>query len=363
MVNLGVAPTITRFVAVYRDEVELSQAKSVVQAGLAWALLGGGLAGGALALGSDWLANNWLKNMGSQDSVKYALVVASMLLLLAQVEFTYKAAIKGFELFGLVARLELVSKSALVLTFILVAYLGMGLSGILSAMLIFSVINCLIYGLTLSELLGRGIWLPMVSKTMTTEIRSFAGWNWMQILSSVFFSQFDRFLIGAVMGANSLAVYSVCLQIAQQIHALPAALFSVILPIFSRRKSNSRSNLKIILYGVVVSLSLAIPIILFSDLILELWMGNNFSNENKILLMMLAGSYLLLSINVVPHFLNLVSGNAKFISLLNMFGGIVSILSAVSLIDEYGFIGLMFGKLTYGLILTIGNIGLGQKKI
>jgi O-antigen/teichoic acid export membrane protein len=363
VVNLGVAPTTTRFVAVYRDEVWLSQVKSLIQAGLAWALLGGGLAGGALALGSGWLANNWLKNMGSQDSVKYALVVASMLLLLAQVEFTYKAAIKGFELFGLVARLELVSKSALVLTFILVAYLGMGLSGILSAMLIFSVINCLIYGLTLSELLGRGIWLPMVSKTMTTEIRSFAGWNWMQILSSVFFSQFDRFLIGAVMGANSLAVYSVCLQIAQQIHALPAALFSVILPIFSRRKSNSRSNLKIILYGVVVSLSLAIPIILFSDLILELWMGNNFSNENKILLMMLAGSYLLLSINVVPHFLNLVSGNAKFISLLNMFGGIVSILSAVSLIDEYGFIGLMFGKLTYGLILTIGNIGLGQKKI
>ena len=363
VVNLGVVPTITRFVAVYRDEVGLNQAKSVVKAGLAWAFLGGGLAGAALALGSDWLANNWLKNMGSQDSVKYALVVSSMLLLLAQVEFTYKAAIKGFELFGLVARMELVSKSALILTFILVAYLGMGLSGILSSMLIFSVVNCLIYGFTLSKLLGRGIWLPMVSKTMTTEIRSFAGWNWMQILSSVFFSQFDRFLIGAVMGANSLAVYSVCLQIAQQIHALPAALFSVILPIFSRRKSNSRSNLKIILYGVVVSLSLAIPIILFSDLILELWMGNNFSNENKILLIMLAGSYLLLSINVVPHFLNLVSGNAKFTSLLNMFGGIISILTAVWLIDEYGFIGLMFGKLTYGLILTIGNIGLGQKKI
>ena len=113
----------------------------------------------------------------------------------------------------------------------------------------------------------------------------------------------------------------------------------------------------------MVSLSLAIPIILFSDLILELWMGNNFSNENKILLIMLAGSYLLLSINVVPHFLNLVSGNAKFTSLLNMFGGIISILTAVWLIDEYGFIGLMFGKLTYGLILTIGNIGLGQKKI
>ena len=362
VVNLGVAPTITRFVAAYRDEVGLSLAKSVVQAGLAWALLGSGIAGGALALGSGWLANNWLKNMGSQDSVKYALVVASMLLLLAQVEFTYKAAIKGFELFGLVARLELVSKSALVITFILVAYLGMGLSGILSAMLIFSVINCLIYGLTLSKLLGRGIWLPMVSKTMTTEIRSFAGWNWMQILSGVFFSQFDRFLIGAVMGANSLAVYSVCLQIAQQIHALPAALFSVILPIFSRRKSNYKFNLKIILYGVGVSLSLAITIILFSDLILELWMGKIFAYENKLLLMMLAGSYFFLSINVVPHYLNLVSGNAKSISLLNIIGGIISILTAVWLIDEYGLNGLIVGKFTYGLILTFGNIAFGYKK-
>lgn len=362
VVNLGVAPTITRFVAVYRDEVGLSQAKSVVQAGLAWALVGGGLAGGALALGSEWLSNNWLKNMGSQDSVEYALEVASALLLFAQVEFTYKAAIKGFELFGLVARLELVSKSALVVTFILVAYLGMGLSGILSAMLIFSVVNCLIYGFTLSKLLGRWIWLPMFSKTMTTEMCSFAGWNWLQILSGIFFSQFDRFLIGAVMGANSLAVYSVCLQIAQQIHALPAALFSVILPIFSRRKSNYKFNLKIILNGVAVSFSLAIPIILFSDFILELWMGKIFAYENKLLLVMLAGSYFFLSINVVPHYLNLVSGNAKFISLLNIIGGIISILTAVWLIDEYGLIGLIVGKLTYSLILTFGNIGFGYKK-
>lgn len=363
LVNLGVAPTITRFVAMYRDEVGMSQAKSVVQAGLAWALLGGGLAMSTLALASDWLANNWLKSMGTQDSVKHALLISSLLLLLAQVEFTYKAAIKGFELFGLVAKLEVVSKSAVVLVFMLVAYLGMGLSGVLSAMLIFAVINCLIYGTTVSRILGRGIWVPMVTKRLTSEIRSFAGWNWLQVLAGVFFNQFDRFLIGALMGAGPLAVYSVCIQVAQQIHALPAAIFSVILPVFSRRKSKSRlNNSKIILYGVVVSLLLATPILLCSDLILELWMGKNFASENKVLLMMLAGSYFILSINVVPHFLALVNGNARFISVVNLLGGIASILTTVWLMGEYGLLGLVVGKFAYGILVTLGNIRLGIKK-
>lgn len=363
LVNLGVAPTITRYVALYRDEVGMGKAMSVVQAGLAWALLGGGLAMATLALASDWLANNWLKSMGSHDSVKNVLLFSSLLLLLAQVEFTYKAAIKGSELFGLAAKLEVVCKSVLVMVFVLVAYLGMGLSAVLITMMIFAVINCLIYGFALSRIMGRGIWMPMITKKMAAEIRTFAGWNWLQVLAGVFFNQFDRLLIGALMGAAPLAVYTACIQVAQQIHALPASIFSVILPVFSRRKSKTRlNNSEIILYGIFVSVLLAAPILLCSELILELWMGKNFASENKVLLMMLAGSYFLLSINIVPHFIALVSGHTKFISLVNLLGGIASILTTVWLMGEYGLIGLVVGKFAYGIIITLGNIRLGSRK-
>lgn len=357
LVNFGSSPMITRYVAKHRDSTDLGHAKEIVRFGLGWALIGGGLAGGSLIVAAPWLAKGWFEGMGDYEPVTYSLMLAGGLLLLAQVEFTYKAALKGFELFGLAARLELACKSALVLVSLLLVKMGLGLVGVFGAMLVFALINCLVYGLVLSKVMGRAICVPRYSVPIS-EMPAFAGWNWLQILAGVMFHQFDRFLIGAVLGAVPLAAYAVCLQVAQQIHALPAALFSFLLPRASRRDEASRQTLKMTLVGVLVSFFLGIPVILLAPRILEWWMGPTFAAEHGTLLMTLAGGYLLLSINVVPHYLNLAAGHARFISILNLIGGFATLILCVWLINGSGLWGVAASKFAYGFVLMMSYMRL-----
>ncbi len=361
LVNLGSSPMITRYVAMHRDGTELEHAKQIVRFGLGWALIGGGLAGGSLIVAASWLSKGWFHGMGDHKPVTYSLMLAGGLLLLAQVEFTYKAALKGFELFGLAARLELACKSAFVLVLLLLAKMGLGLVGVLGAMLGFAFINCLIYGLALSKVMGRAIWVPQFSVPIS-EMPAFAGWNWLQILASVIFHQFDRFLIGAVLGAVPLAAYTVCLQVAQQIHALPAALFSFLLPRASRRDIVSRQTRQMTLVGLLVSLLIGLPVILLAPRILEWWMGPPFAAEYGTLLMTLAGGYLLLSINIVPHYLNLAAGHARFISMLNLIGGFSTLILCVWLINDSGLWGVAESKFAYGLVLMVAYMRLRKGK-
>lgn len=79
--------------------------------------------------------------------------------------------------------------------------------------------------------------------------------------------------------------------------------------------------------------------------------------------MLLAGSYLLLSMNVVPHYLNLAQGNAQFISILNLMGGLITLILCLWLIDDLGLDGVAGSKFAYGLVLLGAYIRLRGGKI
>jgi O-antigen/teichoic acid export membrane protein len=200
--------------------------------------------------------------------------------------------------------------------------------------------------------MGNSIWVPKIFRP-SLEITSFAGWSWLQVLSGVFFHQFDRFLIGAVLGAVPLAAYAACLQIAQQIHALPAALFSFLIASANRCEFDPQQNKKFVISGIVVALMIGMPIIFLAPEILALWMGLGFANDYHIILRVLAGGYMLLSLNVVPHYLNLAIGHARFISVLNLTGGVLTLFLGLWAMNGWGLVGVAASKYAYGCVLLI----------
>jgi O-antigen/teichoic acid export membrane protein len=360
-VNFGSSTMITRYLAMYQNETELGHIKQIIRFGLGRALIGGTLAGGSLMIAAPWLAKGLFQNMGDHELVTYSLMLAGFLLFLAQVEFTFKAALKGFELFGLAARLEVVCKLAAVLISLLIVKIGLGLIGVLTVALSFAIINCLVYGMALSKVIGCQIWKPQFSAPISG-MSSFASWSYLQIFAGALFHQFDRFLIGAVLGAVPLAAYTICLQVAQQIHAMPTAIFSFLLPRLSKKNLPFDQAHDIVLIGILVSLVLGLPVIFFAPVILELWMGTSFAIEYETLLRLLAGSYLLLSISVVPHYLNLAQGHVQFISMLNVMGSFITLFLCLWLINDFGIDGVAGSKFAYGLVLLVAYMRLRGNK-
>ncbi len=359
--NLGAVPMITRYVAIHRDQNDLDPARQIVRFGLGWSMLGGACMALCLILAGPYLSTGWLQSMGASVDVEQALILSGLMLFLAQIEFSFKAALKGFELFGLAARFELVCKSLMVVVSLILAVWGEGIFAILLTMLGFSIFNCLVYGWAIALVMGREVWLPRL-RAPAMEVHAFASWNWLQVVSGVLFHQADRLLIGAVLGPAPLAAYSVCLQVAQQIHALPAALFSFLLPRMSRNGEEEGGVGGLYVMGLIVAISLGIPVMMFSNWILECWMGEVFATHYGVLLASLAGAYMLLSVNIVPHFITLAAGHAHFISMINLLGGVSSLIICASLINDTGLLGVAFGKFAFGFVLLIGYLYFAKQK-
>lgn len=353
LANLGSASMITRYVAKCTGKDDANGVVETIRVGLGLAILGGLVLFLIIIMVAEWLAIGIFKDMGSHDAVLDALLFAGVLQLLAQIEFSFRSALKGLELYGLTARVELLSKTTLVITTAAMANFGNELKEIFYVLLIFGVFNCIVYGCILSRMVGKLIWIPKFN-LLSNETISFAGWSWLQILSGTLFHQFDRLLIGAVLGAVPLAAYAACLQVAQQIHSLPAALFSFILSRSSGGVSTREKNGKYIIFGLIVGMAIGLPVMLLSDQILAAWLGDEFAEKYDIVLKILAGGYLLMGLNVVPHFLNLAIGNAKFIAILNMLGGFFTLAICFLSIESFGLFGVALSKYVYGFILLAG---------
>lgn len=361
LANFGSAAMITKYVAKCYGKNDVTGLVETIRIGLGIAVVGGCIIFFALILMAEWLVMGLFKDMGRHDAVFDAILIAGGLQLLAQIEFSFRSALKGLDLYGLAARIELVSKTAQVTMTAGMAYLGNNLNEIFCVLIIFGVLNSVIYGCILSKMVGNSIWFPKFN-LLSNETTVFASWSWLQILSGTIFQQFDRLLIGAVLGAVPLAAYAACLQVAQQIHSLPAALFSFLLSRSSRVTSTRDQNRKYILSGIFVGLIIALPVIIFSHQILRIWMGDSFADNYDKILTMLAGAYLLMAMNVVPHFLNLAIGNAKFIAISNLIGGFSTLIMCVVCIQSLGLIGVASSKYIYGGILLIGYLNIKWMK-
>jgi O-antigen/teichoic acid export membrane protein len=65
-------------------------------------------------------------------------------------------------------------------------------------------------------------------------------------------------------------------------------------------------------------------------------------------LAVLAVAYTILAINIVPHYTLLALGSVRFVSVVNIAGGILSLVAAALLIPSFGLLGAAAGRLFYG---------------
>jgi O-antigen/teichoic acid export membrane protein len=168
------------------------------------------------------------------------------------------------------------------------------------------------------------------------------------------FGQADRFFVGFMMGAPSVAYYGLCVQAAQPIHGLIASGMHFLFPHLSarfavvpiseiRRKVVLAIKLNVLLVG-----ALFLPVILFGKPILIMWLGTAFTQQPSSLFTTIAFGFALLGMNVTAHYALLAVGQVRVVTYLNLFAGAAMLLLMVSLIPRYGLQGAALARLIYG---------------
>lgn len=357
--NFGMSIMLMRYVALHRGQENLPGTVAVIRYALGRSLIGGGTASLCLLLGAPWLSVHAFTGMTDTAGVQLALSVAAFLFLLAQIEFTFKSALKGHGEFGEVARYEVMGRSILIAIVVAIAFWQPRLILIYCALMAYAVVTVCVMGRKMARhTTGKACfpsWQPLRGGQ-----GHFAFWAWLQSLGAVMFQQFDRLLIGALLGPVALAVYSICLQVAQQVHALPAAMFSYLLPRMSHLPTGAEDTARknkfsrqVLMAGVGSSLLLGGGLTLLAKPLLVLWMGPEFANAHSNLLRVLVLGYTMLSLNVVPHFLLLALGRSRFVSVLNLIGGALGLIICFLALSPWGLLGAAYSKLVLGATLSV----------
>ena len=358
--GLGMGSATIREISVLRGKNDLANAAKVVCVAYAVTLLSSLLLVLILFIVAYFFGNQLFGKMGSAEEIKTIFFFAALLITVEQVDTIYTGVIRGMERFDIAAQTEILSKLIIVLFSALVAWQSHKLQILLIVSATLTILRTSLKAYLAGSLLGTKLFLPRWDLPIAKRVLQFGKWTWLQYIGSALFATADRLIIGSSLGANALAQYSVCLQLAQQIHTIPSAAAGFIFPLISRKIAEQdqdikRFSLSATVISSAMSLAIAAPIIYFSKEILTLWVGATMAAQAAYILVGLSISFVILAVNIVPHFVLLGCNNARFIAISNLIAGVASILASLMLIPTIGVTGAIYARTVYGFI-TLSNL-------
>jgi O-antigen/teichoic acid export membrane protein len=151
-----------------------------------------------------------------------------------------------------------------------------------------------------------------------------------------------------------------------QIHGLTAAGVSVVFPMISRKRalnpslSVARATARIFLANAALSTSIAVAVLVFGKLILQLWLGAQMPANAGILLDYLVIAYWLLALNITPYYVLLGLGQVRIIAIWVFIGGAAGLIPMIYGISRFGLTGAGAGKLIYAIATLMLFVPMGQ---
>lgn len=301
--------------------------------------------------------------IGSESITASFVILCVVSGLFNEIDNLFTNATKGYELFHYSLAMEVIGRMCWGCAVVLGVYTNNLMLFTCFAIALKAVTKYIFF----SMLVMRSKVLPMFSfqewKVRYIESR----WMFVQLLGGTSLNLFDRLMIPAVLGVSKLASYTPCIQLAQLAFSVPAAANQILMPMFSRFHSSGKFPNKWFAMAIIASVLSALPCFLlfvFSKQILTLWITKSFSDENYVILNVLAIAYGLLSSLSIFHFIMLGIGKSKFVAKVNLFAGAMTMI-ATAIAASFGVSYIAYAKFIYPLMqlnYLPGIININSKK-
>lgn len=193
--------------------------------------------------------------------------------------------------------------------------------------------------------------LPPLSSRLQVLWR-FARWQGLRALSSVVMATVDRLIVGQLLGSATLAIYTVCVMIAEAVHRLFSAVLQPTMQWAGRRRRSGhgllpdRRWLLLIQSSIVaaglVSMALAPPVLP--------WLLGEHAADAVPLLWIAIAAATLSAFHLMPIYLLTGSGRNRLSAQISLLGAMAA-LTSILLLAAHGAEPAMAGRLLYGLTL------------
>jgi len=265
------------------------------------------------------------------------------------------------------ARMRYVAANVIGLLFVIVvgvavpwsAALGHGARTFMEINAVASALACVAYGSALRAEIGplRALWL----KTHEwTEMVRFGMTIWLGTAGGLLFSQFDRVVVGFVLGAHELGLYAAATQVSSQINALSAIPVQPLLPHLASRLDGPRrqedaaglltSALRI---NTAMALGLSGLIVVYAPVVSSIIIANGDARAMTTCLRILATVYGVYSLNAVGFYVLFAIRRAGRLTVITIGSGLLTLITIAVAAREGGLTGAALGNATFVLTLLL----------
>jgi O-antigen/teichoic acid export membrane protein len=175
-------------------------------------------------------------------------------------------------------------------------------------------------------------------------IISFAIWITLSNVFGPILVYADRFFIAHILSMKYVAFFTAPFEIVTRLWILPSSLVNTLFPTFSYYSTQDKER-TILYYNnsikflAIFMAALIIPLILFSDKILILWLGTDFHQKSNLLFQLLSIGVFINSIAWVPFTFLQSSGRADLPAKIHLLEFIFYFFLLAFLLKNYGLIG------------------------
>jgi O-antigen/teichoic acid export membrane protein len=248
----------------------------------------------------------------------------------------------------------------------LVAVAGKGAESIMLAMSAVLMVGAVLQFRNLQRLLGyRDLW-PRFYRTEARALLHNGVFVWAQVAGSVVFRQFDRILLGVVLGASAVTPYALGIQVTEPLFGLTASSMSFFFPYLAGRISESsvqslrRTVLRAFLCNFALVSCGAAVLLIFGQRFVQVWAGHTAARGIGPILPLLVMSSAFSGLSVTGTYAVQALGlfrTAAYISLGSRSG---LLLLMFFLLHHGGVQGLAVARVWYGVAALLVYVPLGR---
>jgi O-antigen/teichoic acid export membrane protein len=368
ILSTGFGDATVKYVSAYRGQNNPAGVERTIRATLTINVFLGGMFGLLVWVAAPYAVEHIFKieavfHVASIQAIR----ISAVILLVRSIESVFVSTLRAFERYGPPVKLNVFLRAIVVVSAVVLAAAGRGVVAIMFATLFWSAFIVVLQAVAARRVVGPVNPFPTFERAGLAEVFSFGCFSWLQALAGVVFSYADRFMVAAMLGTAPVAIYVLCVQVAQPIHGLAAAAFNFVFPHISSRHGAGdvhgprRVFRFALLTSLALSLALALPLIVLGRPLLSLWMGQQVAEDGHLVLALLAVAYVLMALNVVPHYALLAFGRVRLISGLNVVSGVLLIVLMGFLVPTFGLTGAAIGRVAYSFLLAIPYLIVSSK--
>jgi len=307
--DLGLGQAVTKFVAESMGRHDVREANHAIGAAVLVSAVLGTLGGGIIFLLAGVMATRWL-NVPAEMTAAAVLAfhIGAAGFVIGMYHTMCRAVLRGLNRYDVTSLLTILSSVLATAGTAALLCLGCSLPHIVLLNVGIQLLATLIYVATAVRISPGLRVAPITDGDALKRMLRFGLFTTLSRTAYTALRHFDRIVIAAILGVSAVTFCVVPMMFVERISALAVEISNVIFPVVSELQGQRREADVVELYLTVnrvmtaLSTALCVPLLVFGQRLLALWMGDAFAAQTGIVVVLAALNAMLNNLTNIPSF-------------------------------------------------------------